>query len=138
MSPLQKFAWWNLGVFGLAVILFLVTLGFVGPQGATASFSVCALWAFGAYILRSRRDGKVAMDERDRQIWGFSLLAGYSIFWVAFVAACLLPRHIYGPNGSMPVDILPLYLPAAWTIIMVTQSIVILVQYARGVGHAGE
>ncbi len=78
------------------------------------------------------------MDERDRQIWGHSLVAGYSIFWGAFVVACVVPGHIYGRDGSMPVHILELYLPLAWAIILTTQSIVILVQYRWGRPYASQ
>ena len=138
MSPLQKFAWWNLAVCGLILVCFLVALPFVGPRVASASFALGVLWAFDAYLLRTRRDGKAAMDERDRQIWGFSLVAGYSVFWAVFVAACILPRHIYGRDGSMPVHVLTIYIPVAWAIILFTQSIVILIQYRRGAPYAGE
>lgn len=139
MSQLQKYALWNLCVMGLGMVLFAASIPFVGLKGAPACFSVCALWAFGAYILRTRRDGKVTMDERDRQIWGVSLAAGYAVFWLAFVFGCMIPAHIYGWNGSMPVEILALYLPIGATIITVTQSVAILVQYAcAGDSHAAE
>ena len=81
----------------------------------------------------------MAMDElRDRQIWRSSLVAGYSAFGVAFVAACMLPGHIYGWDGAMPVHIVQIYLPGAVCILLVTQSIAILIQYARGLSHASE
>jgi hypothetical protein len=138
MSQLQKYARFNLAVFGLAVAVYLVAMPFIGPKAALGAFGLCGLWGLGARYVRRGRDGKPTIDERDQQIWQQSTVAGYSIFWLAFVAACMLPWFIAGPNGSIPVQVLPLYVGAGWATFMVVQSIVILVQYARGAGYASE
>ena len=87
MRPLQKMAWYNLGVIALIMAVFLVLLP-LGGLGAAQSTSVAlvALFAFGVIFLR-RKKGEAFWDERDREIERQASLAGLWVFFMYYIAA---------------------------------------------------
>ncbi len=56
-------------------------------------------------------------------------IVAYSIFWVLFVAAAMIPWFIIGPNGTITVNYLPWMVFGGMFIVMLLQSIVTLNEY---------
>ena len=148
LSPLQKMAWFNLAVFAGAVLLYLLAVPALawsfGRSVATAAvpalgvFGLCGLWGFGGKFLRDRQTRrKINLDECDLMIYRQAIIAGWSAFWVIFVAVCMVlwgvVRYVKG-NSNVPVDLLPGFVFLGGIVATVTQSIVILVQYGRSAG----
>ena len=86
MRPLQRMAWFNLGLIALIMVAFIVSIPLAG-QGAARGISVplVALVVFGIIFLR-RKKGEAFWDERDREIERQSSLAGLWVFFMYFIA----------------------------------------------------
>jgi hypothetical protein len=138
MSQLQKYAWFNLAVFGLAVVVYLSLVPIMGPIPAFCAFGVCGLWGFGPAIVRRNRPGKIVWDERENAIWLKSGRIAFATFWVVFVIAAMIPWFILGPKGTISVNALPGYVFLGMGTIWVTQSLAVIIQYRRGVSNDGE
>lgn len=118
LAGLFRFPWEpSIGVFGL--------FGLVGLSGL---------------IGRSeRREGKVIMDERDREIDLRASLGGFAIFWGCLCIAWTIWFIIVGPNGvvAVPIGRLGLTLFAGMIIIFTVRAAATLVMYRRdAVGEA--
>jgi hypothetical protein len=83
---------------------------------------------------REKREGKPVGDERDREIDRNSTLAGYSVFWLAFVLACMAPFFIKGADGTvtLPTVILTLPVYVGMLIVFTVKSLVTVILYRRG------
>ncbi len=138
MSQLQKYAWFNLGVFGLAVVVYLALLPLAGPIGAFGAFGVCGLWGFGALILKKNRPGKIVWDERENSIWLKSGQIGFGLFWAVFVAACMIPWFVLGSKATISVDVLPNFVFLGMGIVWVAQAVAILLLSRQGGPNVGE
>jgi hypothetical protein len=74
------------------------------------------------------------VDERDQFVGLRAVLAGYSIFWVCFVAACMTTWGVLRYckyQDTVSVDVLPLLVGGGMIVFMVSQSVAILIQYGR-------
>ncbi len=138
MSQLQKYAWFNLAVAGVAVVVYLVLVPIIGPEAALGAFGVCGLWGFGGAFLREKSPAKVVWDERERMIWARSTRAGFAAFWGVFVIAAMAPFFVLGPEGSISVKILPWYVLFGMFTVWVVKSLVILLLSRRGGAHVSE
>jgi hypothetical protein len=135
MGAYQRNAWFNLGVVLLSVALVVGLSTAIGWLRAQGGFGVLGLLGFGPLFFR-KRGGRVVADERDREIQRRSLILGYSVFWLAFVAACVSPLMVYGERGSVPVVLVA---SAVWwgvAIVYGVSALATLVQYGRGVDDA--
>ena len=97
----------------------LAGLGFLGTAGLVGL----------SPILFRRRAGQLAFDERDLLIYNRASLVAYSVFWVLFTAACMIPWWILETGASIRVVVLPCMLAGGFVIVQLIQSIAILVQY---------
>jgi hypothetical protein len=59
-------------------------------------------------------------------------VGAYSVFWLVFTAACMIPWFIIGPKGTIPVNVLPMMLGGIGMFLIVVQSVLTLIQYGRG------
>ena len=75
---------------------------------------------------------KVTFDERDQLIHKKSVMAGYVVLWIYFVAACVIAWCIVGPHGSISVNVMPLTLLGGLVIFTLVQGLASLIQYGRG------
>jgi len=68
-------------------------------------------WLF-PFIEKKFRKGRniVTFDERDQLIHKKSVMAGYVVLWIYFVAVCVAAWCIVGPHGSISVNVMPLTL----------------------------
>lgn len=139
MSLLERQAWFVIKVILLTGLLYLV----VGActhyhQGALGVFGLLGLIGFVNLIGRKERSaGKVVMDERDLAISRKATLAGYSVFWLFFVAGMMLPFFLYGPQAKITIgtEIPAFFVNASLILIFLVRSVTILILYRRS-GHA--
>ena len=136
MSRMQKFAWFNLSVVALVIVIFAGLVPVLGWHRAHGAMGFTGLMGFGALFLR-RKAGEVIMDERDTSILQRSLSASYGVFWWAFVAVAVgVAPAVYGWEGQVPVSIVQTSVFWAMILVQCTLSTAILAQYAKGSGHA--
>jgi hypothetical protein len=103
MSAAQRNAWFNLVVVLASVALVVgLSVGLGWPK-AIGGFGVLGLLGFGPLFYRRRAGQAVVMDERDASIHRKSIVLGYAVFWLAFVAACVSLPMVYGERGTVPV-----------------------------------
>jgi len=74
---------------------------------------------------------KVTFDERDQLIHKKSVMAGYVVLWIYFVAACVIAWCIVGPHGSISVNVMPLTLLGGLVIFTLVQGLASMIQYGR-------
>ena len=131
MSCVQKFAWFNLAVVGLTVLVVFSLWPFLGHR-AMGGLGCLGLMGFGPLFFW-RRAGQVVADERDTLIQHRSWILAYAIFWVVFVlAAVFLSALIYGQDGAIPVAVVQLSVAWGFMLVYALASIAILAQYAGG------
>lgn len=135
MSAMQKFAWFNLIVIALTLVVVLASLPFLG-KGALGGFGFLGFLGLGALFLR-KKAGQVVADERDQLIQRRAWVLAQTAVWVAFVlAAALLSPLIYGAEGAIPVRIVQIGVYCALMFLYALASVAILVQYAGGTKNA--
>jgi hypothetical protein len=136
MSALQKFAWFNLAVIALTLLLVVVLMPFLGHR-ATGGLGCLGLLGLGPVFMLRRKAGQAVMDERDQLIQRQAWVLAYSLFWVVFVlAAVFLSAFIYGQQGAVPVSVVQMSVAWGFMLIYALVSIAVLVQYAGGARDA--
>jgi hypothetical protein len=131
MSPMQRFAWFNLAVIALTMLVVFSLLPFMGYR-AMGGLGCLGLIGFGPYFFR-KRAGQVVADERDALIQQRSWVLAYALFWVVFVlVAVFLSAVVYGWDGAIPVSVVQLSVAWGFMLVYALASIAILVQYAGG------
>jgi hypothetical protein len=137
MNRMQKMAWFNLIVISLALGLSVAAFsigyfifGAPARQAAAGSGFIGIMGFSGLSPILFRKDkSKVQYDERDTAIQRKSVIIAYSIFWVLFVAAAMIPWFILGPNGTITTNYLPWMVFGGMFTVMLLQSIVTLSEY---------
>ena len=142
MNRFQKLAWFNLIVILIALILsaiavsvfyFVVDLPIPRALGGFGFMGITGLMGLSPVFLFKKERGKVSFDERDELINLRAVLAAYSVFWLVFTAACMIPWSIIGPSGSISVNVLPIMLFGIGITLALVHSLVILIQYGWGI-----
>ena len=134
MNVQQKVAWFNLAVFAAAVVAYGAFVLLWGPLPALGAFGIFGLWGLTPFFYL-RRKSEVLVDERDQIVNLRAALTGFSIFWLCFVAACMIPwgvLRLYRNQDTVPVDVLPCLVGGGMMVLYVSQSVATLVQYGRG------
>ncbi len=141
MNRCQKIAWYNLIVIlvslaltGAAVGTLAIIVGMPGALGGLGFLGISGLLGLSPILFRTKRGqlGFLGFDERDLQIYRRAIIVAYSIFWVFFTAACMVPWFIIGPKGNIPVYVLPGMLAGGFVIVQLIQSIVTVILYSMG------
>ncbi len=139
MNRAQKIARFNLIVIlisltlsaiAVSVFYFVVDLPIRGAFGGFGFMGITGLMGLSPFLYKKERD-KVSLDERDVLINYRAVLVAYSVFWLVFTAACMIPWWIIGPSGSISVNVLPIMLFGIGITLMLVHSVVILIQYGR-------
>src|SRR5439155_18697005 len=131
MSPMQKFAWFNLAVIVLTLLVVFSLLPLIGYR-AMGGLGCLGLIGFGPLFFR-KTGGQVIADERDQQIQWRAWIFAYALYWVVFVlVAAVLSAMVYGEDGAVPVSVVRLSVAWAFMLVYALASIAILVQYAGG------
>jgi hypothetical protein len=146
MNRAQKIAWFNLVVvslaFGLSVAAFVAGCFIfrVSTHQAASGFGfigIMGLLGLTPFLFKKDRS-KVQFDERDLAIIRKAAVVSYSVFWILFVAAAMVPWFIIGPDGKITVNYLPWMVFGGWGIVMLLRAIVILNEYGwsgKGENH---
>lgn len=137
MNVQERRAWFTLGIIGLVAVGYGFLAGVMRFPwfASTGMFGVFGLLGLTGVIGRGeRRAGLVVSDERDRDIDRRSTLAGYSVFWLAFVLACMAPFFIKGPNASVTLPTVVLTTPVyiGMMIVFTVKALVTVILYRRG------
>jgi hypothetical protein len=137
MSPMQKFAWFNLAVIALTLIVVFSLLPFMGYR-AMGGLGCLGLSGLVPLVFR-KKTGQVLTDERDQLINARSWILAYALFWVAFVlTAVVATAAVYGQDGSVPVSVIQLSVAWCFMFVNAVASVAILVQYSGGAKDAGQ
>src|SRR5437016_1004874 len=135
MSNMQKFAWFNVAVISMTLLVVFSLTPFLGYR-AMGGLGCLGLIGLGPLFLR-KKAGQVVIDERDHVIQWRSWIFAYAVFWVVFVlVAAVLSAVIYGEDGAVPVSIVRISVFWAFMLVYALASIAILVQYAGGARDA--
>jgi hypothetical protein len=137
MNRMQKIAWFNLIVVSLALGLSVAAFGIaylifgLPANRAAGGFGLIGLMGFSGLspVLFRKDKSKVQFDERDTAIQRKATIVAYSVFWLLFVAAAMVPWFIIGPNGTITVNYLPWMVFGGMCFVMLLQSIVTLYEY---------
>ncbi len=142
MAPMQKHAWWSLGV-GIVVLLALVVI--VSSAGATSvdedAGTALAVWglfagglvAHGISLHFVRR----SMDERDREIMNRApTIQSIAILVTVAIWSVLLPAA-YRDEGSIPLVYPSLIFGSTFVVNVLARSVGVLLGYAGWSGWAG-
>ena len=133
MSAMQKYAWFNLAIIALTLVIVLALIPFLG-KGALGGFGFLGFMGFGVLFFR-KKPGQVLMDERDVLIQRRSWVLAYAVFWVVFVlAAVFLSAAVYGWDGAVPVAVLQMSVFCGFMLVSALASVAILLQYAYAGG----
>ena len=137
MNRARKIALYNLIVImasltftGAAVGILAIVQGIPKALGGLGFLGILGLIGLSPILFRKKR-GQLGFDERDLLIYNRASLVAYSLFWVFFTAACMVPWLVLGRGAKIPVVVLPCMLAGGFVIVQLIQSIAILIQYGR-------
>jgi len=102
-----------------------IALSGLGPLGCLGLLGLSP-------VLFRKKQGEVDFDERDVLIHRKATVVAYSIFWLFFTSACMIPWFLVGPKNSIPSSSLPLMLGAGGITLVLSQSLAILILYGKG------
>ena len=134
MHKAQRIAKFNLIVILIALGLSAVAVGIsylvIGlpirrAVGGFGLLGICGLLGLSP-ILFKKKTGEVDFDERDLLIQRKALVGAYSIFWVLFVLAAMIPFFVLGSDGKVSVQYLAAMVFAGAVTVTLVQSIATL------------
>ncbi|UCF14033.1 MAG: hypothetical protein JSW59_11530 [Phycisphaerales bacterium] len=137
MNRMQRIARFNLivistalglSVLAVGVLYFGVGLPIRRATGGFGLIGICGLMGLSPILFR-REPGGVDFDERDLLILRKASLGAYSIFWLLFVLAAMVPFFVLGPDGEVSVKYLAAMVLGGIVVVALVQSIVTLEQY---------
>jgi hypothetical protein len=116
---------------GGAFLILYFTLGLPKASAGLAFMSLIFLLGFTPLMYR-KDQGKVVCDERDIEINGKAVAAGFVTAYLVMGLACMLSFFVLGPKGTLSVQWLPMIFMGGGLSHGLVHSIVILVEYGRG------
>ena len=125
----------TLSAIAVSVFYFVVDLPIRRALGGLGFLGIAGLIGLSP-ILFGKRRGQISFDERDQLIHIRATVVAYSVFWLVFAAACMIPWWILETGAAIPVVVLPAMLAGGFVIVQLVQSVATLVQYGRS--HKGE
>ena len=137
MNRAQKTARFNLIViltalvlsaFAVSVLYFVVGLPMRRASGGFGFMGICGLMGLSPLLYKKDSD-KVGFDERDLMIQRNASLGAYSIFWILFVLAAMIPFFVLGPKGMVSVKYLAAMAFGGMMIVVIVQSVITLGAY---------
>jgi hypothetical protein len=149
MTRQEKIAWFNLAVFGVAAVVFVVLFIFIRDarpefslfrqiKFSSAAMGFCGFWGLNVFMFRGT-DGPVMDDERDRFIQLRAVFGAHMMFWLVFVGTCMGVWGVNMVRGTEQISIhmLPMLVFLGMVVVGVTQAVVTLIMYGRGMSHDG-
>lgn len=146
MLPMQKQAWFDLGVVVAACTVAALLAILVAPRAALSGIAVLALaavkpWLFGSRRTRRSGSGEVLFDERDEFIRSRATSLGFTLSYVAFIVACMglwAAFYLFRGEDVAPVDLLVVPVLVGWLVAIVASATATLLAYDRQRAAAGE
>ena len=135
MNPFQKMAWYNLAVIALTAAVILVLIQVIPFKAALGGFGLLGFLGFSPLYLKKKK-GEILHDERDQQIGGNAQRAGFFIFWLYFVAACVYIPFAYDFKAVSSIIFFYLCMVGVMVLVVV-QSVATLVLYRRDSQKSG-
>ena len=146
MNRAQKIAWSCLITVSISLILGIIAVVIFylifGMPKALAGFALMSIGLPGVFVLIGigglealfrlifkKGQGKVRFDERDQLFYMRAWFLGYSASYLFFVIVCMTTWFIYGPKGTISVNMLPLTVIGGFMALALVYSIAILAQY---------
>jgi hypothetical protein len=120
----------SLTITGTAIAILALVLGMPKALGGLGFLGIIGLIGLSPILFRKKR-GQLGLDERDLLIYNRANLVAYSIFWVLFTAACMIPWLVLERGAKIYIVALPCMLAGGYIVVQLIQSIAILVQYGR-------
>jgi len=135
MSTQEKQAWFALCILAATTVAYFGLYAISRSHlAASSAFALTALLAAQGLIdSRRRKNGEVVSDERDSQISCVALVTSYSIFWVAFVTATVVPLFVMGAEATMQIrtaDLASIVWPAMCLVVFI-RSLAVVILHRR-------
>jgi hypothetical protein len=139
MPPLYKEGLYWLVLLAATAIVYVALMVFIGPIKAAAAFGLLGLGGLQPLLYR-KRSKEVLWDERDTQIAHRSLIAGYSIFWLAFTLGVMSIWASYFCRGyeTISIHVLPNIVCGGTLVFFTARAVAIVVQYRLQDAGKGE
>jgi uncharacterized membrane protein len=143
LSPLQKLAWWGLGigvVTSISIVAVLIKKGatnFDQDKGMRLLvlgifFGGMALYGLILWLIRRRTGHKeIVMDERDRTIMNRVLAVQLIAVLISLALWSVILREIYWEGGVVPIIYPDLMFWSCFIIAILSKSVGILLGYRR-------
>lgn len=134
LNRYEKLAIYNLIVLAVAILVFILIWQTMGISKATAGLAVFAFHAIGRLLfLRKKNSSEVLEDERDISIQLKSVSRSFYFMSMYFMVTTLAVYFSHSQEVVVSIDILPVFLWGGWAVNVLASSIIVLVQYRRGV-----
>ena len=139
MNRVQKIAWFNLVVILIGLVLSgiaVAVLAFVAERplraapGGLGFMGIIGFTGLSPFLFRKAKR-QVEFDERDQLFRMRAWFLGYSASYLFFVIVCMTTWLIYGPKGTISVNVLPLTALGGLMALILVHSLAILGQYGR-------
>ncbi|NCA83238.1 MAG: hypothetical protein EOM72_10925 [Opitutae bacterium] len=136
MSRLEKSAYVNLAVFGIACLLFAMLRPHLGSLRAMGAFGLIGLWGMEPLFYRRSKESP-ALDERELSILRRSWRIGHGAFWLVYVVVlmCLWNLH-RGGQIAISADILPWLVLSAFMLVGIVKFVATLILSRMDLRHA--
>lgn len=143
MNRVQKIALFNLGVIlislllsgiAVAILAFLALVAELPLRAALGGLGFMGIIGFTGLspLLFRKAKGQVEFDERDQLYNMRAWFLGFCASYLLFVIVCMTTWFIYGPMGTISVNVLPLTVMGGFMALMLVHSLAILRQYGWG------
>jgi len=135
MNRTQKIAWSYLIFILIGLLASIGAIAALYPKlglpGALKGFGCVGLGGLGALSLLVFRKERpdVPFDERDRLFHQRAWFAGYCASYLCFVVVGMTTWFLYGPEGTISVNVLPLTVIGGLMALTLAHSVAILHQY---------
>ena len=142
MNRVQKIAWFNLVVILIGLVLsgiavaVLAFVAFVAERplraalGGLGFMGIIGFTGLSPFLFRKAKR-QVEFDERDQLFRMRAWFLGYCASYLFFVIVCMTTWLIYGPKGTISVNVLPLTALGGLMALILVHSLAILGQYGR-------
>ncbi len=146
MNRAQKIAWSYLIIISIGFILSIIAVAifylifgmpkalwgfvfmFIGGLGGFVLLGIGGLGVFSQLIFK-KGQAKVQFDERDQLFYMRAWFLSYCASYLFFVIVCMTTWFIYGPKGTISVNVLPLTVMGGFITLVLAHSVAILAQY---------